>query len=176
MKDKCINSQALYGFFKPGLYLVCQAFIVGIVISLLLFLLIILVNFAQASESISIKNPEEVGQGSLLFKNNKQEYIAMDTLNTQVNMSISGLTNHTTVTQTFRNTSEQNIEAVYIFPLPENSSVEKFTLIVGDEIIEGKIMEKKAASKVYTEAKKQGKQTAIIKQQRPNMIRLCIYV
>ncbi|MCU7834453.1 MAG: marine proteobacterial sortase target protein [gamma proteobacterium symbiont of Taylorina sp.] len=180
MKEKTINYQLFIELIKPGIFLIFQALVAGVVISTILTMIILSVSSAQADELLlnekslnkeSFENPEDVGQGSLLIQKNNHEYVPVDLLSTQVDISVNGLISRTKVTQIFSNQYEDNIEAIYVFPLPENSTIEKFTLIIGDEVIKGKIMEKKVAEHVYQQAKKAGKQSAVMKQQRPNIFK-----
>lgn len=171
MNEKHNYSQPLLNLIKPGFLVVFQAVITGVFISTVLSLLIVFINSAQAGEANSFNNPEDVGQGSLLIKNSPQQYTPMALLKTDVNININGLVSVTKVTQIFSNTSNENIEAIYVFPLPENASIDKFTLTIGDELIEGKIMEKKEAQHIYEQAKKEGKKSAIMNQQRANIFK-----
>jgi len=170
MKYKSIHSQSVVELIKPGILLILQALVAGVLISMILALFIFSVNSVQAGMP-AFNHPDEVGQGSLLFQDDKQKFISVDLLDTQVDIAVNGLISRTKVSQVFRNRSENNIEAIYVFPLPENASIEKFLLRVGDELIEGKIMEKEAADLVYEQAKNQGKKSAIMKQQRPNVFK-----
>ncbi|KAH8895424.1 VIT-domain-containing protein [Thozetella sp. PMI_491] len=71
----------------------------------------------------------------------------------------------TTVTQTFVNSSEQDIEEmVYSFPLYYGISVVSFTATVGDVVIHGVVMEKDQARQTYREAVEQGKAAGLLEQ------------
>ena len=56
---------------------------------------------------------------------------------TDVKAEISGFLSRVTVTQEFTNPFKEKIEAVYTFPLPDNSAVDDMTMIVGDRTVEG---------------------------------------
>jgi len=168
---EAIINKGKYRFtiIKEGTLLLCQAILIGILASLILGLLILFVAPANANEAIQFKQLEEVGQGSLLQQMETGEYSAMPLLDTRVNMSVSGLINKTQLTQTFKNNTADKIEAIYVFPLPENAVVERFKLIIGEQIIEGQIKEKQQAKSIYQKAKTQGKQAALMVQHRPNI-------
>lgn len=55
----------------------------------------------------------------------------------------------TTITQTFKNTSEQTLEARYLFPLPKDANFSSLTLTVNGKALEGKILEKSEAKATY---------------------------
>ncbi len=57
----------------------------------------------------------------------------------------------TTITQTYKNTSGQTLEARYLFPLPPDANFSSFTLTVNDKALEGKILEKQEARNTYQE-------------------------
>ncbi|MGB1799406.1 MAG: marine proteobacterial sortase target protein [Gammaproteobacteria bacterium] len=120
------------------------------------------------NETNTVKNINEVGQASLLFKHNGQ-YREEAQLNTDVAMKVTGMINRVTVKQSFSNTTDNWQEGIYVFPLPENAAVDHMRLKIGERIIEGQIKEKQAAKKIYTQAKKQGKQAALTEQERPNI-------
>jgi Ca-activated chloride channel homolog len=147
-------------------------------VSIILFVLFILFNSMpvnageQIEETINetdiVKNIADVGQGTLLFKQDKQ-YSKAAQLNIDVEMSVTGMINRVSVTQTFSNTTDNWQEGIYVFPLPENAAVDHMRLKIGERIIEGQIKEKQAAKKIYKQAKQQGKQAALTEQERPNI-------
>jgi len=115
-----------------------------------------------------ISNFDELGQGTLLFKqNNKYKRAAQ--LNIDVAMNITGMISRVSIIQSFSNTTNDWQEGVYVFPLPEYAAVDHMRLKIGERIIEGQIKEKEAAKKTYRQAKKQGKQAALTEQERPNI-------
>ena len=88
---------------------------------------------------------------------------------TDVKAKVSGFVSRVTVTQVFENPSKEHIEAIYIFPLPQNSAVDSMTMKIGKRTIRGIIKEKEEARKIYEAAKKQGKAAALLDQERPNI-------
>ncbi len=88
---------------------------------------------------------------------------------TKVKADISGFLARVTVQQEFTNNFNQPIEAVYIFPLSENSAVDDMTMKIGSRTIRGKIKKKEEARKIYEVAKSQGKTASLLDQERPNV-------
>ncbi len=88
---------------------------------------------------------------------------------TDVQAEISGAIGRVTVTQEFVNTSADKIEAVYVFPLPQNAAVDDMTMQVGDRTIRGVIKQRDEARKIYEQAKQQGHVAALLDQERPNI-------
>jgi Ca-activated chloride channel homolog len=120
------------------------------------------------NEADIVNDLAEVGQGTLLFKQDKQFSKAAQ-LDIDVAMTITGMINRVSVTQSFSNTTDHWQEGIYVFPLPENAAVDHMRLRIGERIIEGQIQEKQEAKKTYQQAKKQGKQAALTEQERPNI-------
>ncbi len=90
-------------------------------------------------------------------------------LGQQVRISVNGITAKAVVRQEFANGSDQWIEAVYAFPLPDESAVERLRMHVGERIIEGEIKEKKEARRIYEQARSEGKKSSLLVQKRPNI-------
>jgi len=92
-----------------------------------------------------------------------------DMLSTEISSVISGFIVRTTVRQEFRNPSDEWMEGMYQFPLPDDAAVDAMTLIIGERRIVSEIQEKHEAEKTYKKAAAEGKKTALLRQQRPNM-------
>ncbi len=90
-------------------------------------------------------------------------------LNTKVTMTISGLIARTTVSQQFSNPSDEWVEGVYVFPLPEQAAVDHLRMKIGGRIIEGQIQERAQAKKTYANAKAKGQRASLLEQERSNI-------
>jgi len=111
---------------------------------------------------------EEVKSGSLFFKE-KEGYFADIAQQSQFKVTINGLISRVDLTQTFQNKTDDWLEAVYVFPLAENSAVDGMTMEIGKRKIVGEIKEKRLAKKLYQQAKRIGKKASLVSQQRPNL-------
>jgi Ca-activated chloride channel family protein len=58
---------------------------------------------------------------------------------------------------------------MYVFPLPENSAVDRLRMTIGERIVEGVIRERGAARKDYAQAKRSGQRAALLEQERANI-------
>jgi Ca-activated chloride channel family protein len=112
--------------------------------------------------------PDEMQSGNLLLRM-ESGYTTATLLNTDVQMSISGLVARVSVRQEFRNTSTDWVEGIYVFPLPDKAAVDRMRLRIGERFIEGEIQEKEQAKKTYEKAKKAGKKASLVEQQRANL-------
>ena len=88
---------------------------------------------------------------------------------TKVRIRVTGLVGRTHVVQLFRNPSEEWVEGVYVFPLPERAAVDTLRMKVGERVIEGQIQERAQARRTYEKAKREGKKASLLEQERPNI-------
>jgi len=92
----------------------------------------------------------------------------------KVKAYLNGRGSKVIITQMFKNTSKNAIEAVYKFPLPSDSAVCGFRAIIGDRIIRGEIEEKEKAFKIYDEALAKGDGAYLLDEERPNIFTLSV--
>ena len=118
----------------------------------------------------------EIRQGSVLFATNSDQtkFIAAPRLSQDVEIYISGMMARTMVRQRFVNDTDLWQEAIYVFPLPDESAVDQLRMKIGDRLIIGKIKEKEEAKKVYEQAKKEGKKASLLSQERPNVFTMAV--
>lgn len=88
---------------------------------------------------------------------------------TDVKAEITGFLARVNVTQEFENTASDKIEAVYVFPLPQNSAVDDMTLTVGDRVVKGLIKRREEARAIYEAARNSGRVAGLLDQERPNI-------
>ena len=130
-----------------------------------LALLLVLQAWPAAAEDVT---PGDAQAGTLLWRM-QQGFVAATTLNTDVEMQISGMVARVSVRQEFRNEGSEWTEGTYVFPLPDKAAVDRMRLHIGDRFIEGEIREKEQAKKEYEEARRAGKKTSLVQQQRANL-------
>ena len=78
-----------------------------------------------------------------------------------VNVVINNGFAMTEVQQTFYNPNNQDIEAMYSFPLPKNASLSEVTIYVGEREINGEVLEKQKAQQVYEDEKSRGNEAGL---------------
>lgn len=91
---------------------------------------------------------------------------------TEVSASVSGVIADVTVTQSYSNTGQSPIEAVYVFPASTRAAVHGVEMRIGERIIRSKVEEKQQARKTYAKAKRENKTTSLLEQERPNVFRM----
>ena len=116
---------------------------------------------------ISEKAPAIGGQ--LRLVDAKDEALFSTLNHTDVKAQISGGIALVTVEQQFSNPSKTPVEAVYTFPLPDDAAVNAMEFTVGKRRIVGEIKRREEARQIYDQAKSEGKRTALLDQERPNI-------
>ncbi|HVE58799.1 MAG TPA: VIT domain-containing protein, partial [Pyrinomonadaceae bacterium] len=85
---------------------------------------------------------QNVTQGALYASGKGMSLGECPLKNTSVKADISGFLARVTVTQEFENSFAEPIEAVYTFPLSQNSAVDAMTMKIGERTILGRIMKR----------------------------------
>jgi Ca-activated chloride channel homolog len=114
-----------------------------------------------------ISTSHDPGQGALHATVGEKTW-ALPLLHTDVDAEISATVVDVQLTQTFANPFDQTIEALYLFPLPEDAAVDDMWMQVGDQFVMAEIHRTKEAEQIYEEAKDEGKTAALLQQWRPN--------
>jgi len=113
---------------------------------------------------------ERPGCGALMAKlPDVEKEVPVPLKHTSVVGNIDGYIATVDVTQQFHNPYASRIEAVYVFPLPENAAVNEFVMTVGDRRIRGIIREREQAERIYNEARSQGHVASLLTEERPNI-------
>ncbi len=146
--------------------LIFTALLVVIGVFLLLFSNYVSASSADDYPQVSMSN---IREGSLLIKSSSNSYQKIPLLHTDVEMNISGMISRSKIKQHFKNTSNNWIQAIYVFPLPETAAVDQMRMRIGERIIEAEIKERQQAKKIYEQAKRAGKKAALVEQERPNL-------
>lgn len=89
--------------------------------------------------------------------------------NTDVKGKISGNISRVEVTQTFQNPYDKPLEAIYVFPLPDQAAVDDMEIKIGDRVIKGDIKKREEAKEIYDRARKEGRTAGLLEQERDNI-------
>ena len=115
-------------------------------------------------------NAHEAKAGTLLVRTNDQDQLRpVPMLATDVTINVTGIVSRSVVTQHFKNPTDQWLEGIYVFPLPDTAAVDTLSMKIGERVIIGEIKERKQAKKIYEQAKSQGKKASLLEQERPNI-------
>lgn len=118
---------------------------------------------------------DQAGAGALMLRTQEPgRFVQAPMVSSDIKVDISGPVARTVITQRFVNPSGRWVEAVYAFPLPEDSAVDTLRMRIGDRFVQGRIEERAAARKQYEQAKQDGKRASLVEQQRPNLFQTSV--
>jgi Ca-activated chloride channel homolog len=124
-------------------------------------------NSEQDKNSVVGQKNKEPGGLFFKTKDGKQQVFPLK--HTEVKAKISGNISRVEVTQTFENPLTDPLEAIYVFPLPDQSAVDDMEIKIGDRTIKGLIKKREEAQKIYEQAKKEGRTAGLLEQERDNI-------
>src|SRR5690348_10420990 len=124
----------------------------------LLALLVAVLSAAALVAAAPEDEFDEPSQGGMLMLRGKGVAEAMPAvrLGTDVTVKVSGPVARFTVTQAFRNTSREWMEASYLYPLPDDGAVDELKMVVGDRVFVGRIKPREEAREIYEAALENG--------------------
>lgn len=79
-----------------------------------------------------------------------------------VEVHIDGMVAETKVDQVFVNESRFPVEGTYVFPLPEDAAISQFDLIVDGQRLEGKLLDRDEARRIYEEIVRRQRDPALL--------------
>lgn len=123
---------------------------------------------APMDRSVSSSARSPIPGGLFVQEQNGQKQ-SFPLQHTEVMARVSGNVSRVEVTQTFTNPFKNPLEAVYVFPLPDEAAVDDMEIKVGNRIIRGLIKKREEAKKVFEQAKKEGKTAGLLEQERDNV-------
>lgn len=112
---------------------------------------------------------EDLRQGELLVPGPAGYTTKALRLDQDVSIRISGIAARVTVTQEFENSSAEWVDGLYVFPLPEESAVDRLRMRVGEREIVGEIKEREEAGALFEKARQEGRKSSLLVQNRPNI-------
>jgi Ca-activated chloride channel family protein len=114
------------------------------------------------------------GAHGLLIPEDKQlPPLAM--LNHKVTIKLEDQVAITHVEQTFRNHTDRQLEATYIFPVPKGASVSKFTMWVNGKEVHGELLPADKAREVYTSIVRRTQDPGLLEYIGNNLLRMRVF-
>jgi Ca-activated chloride channel family protein len=126
-------------------------------------------SLSSSARAESSVRPDDARSGSLILKTEGEGYTDAARLGIDVDVTVSGPTLRARVTQVFRNTTKDWVEAIYVYPLPDGGAVDTLKMVIGDRVVVGNIKERQQARAIYEQAKQNGQKAALAEQERPNI-------
>ncbi len=96
-------------------------------------------------------------------------------VNHRVNIVLEDQVAITTVEQSFRNHTDRQLEATYIFPLPKGANVNKFTMWVDGREQAGELLDSKKAAEIYQSVVRRTQDPGLLEYMGNNMMRLKVF-
>ena len=124
---------------------------------------------ARAQPSGETPPPLRPSEPSLVGRTPSGSRVVVPLRHTDVVIDVRGLVAAATVTQRYVNDSAEPLEAVYVFPLPNEAAVYDLEMTIGDRRIKSVIQERAEAQRTYEAARVEGKRAALVDQERPNI-------
>ena len=115
---------------------------------------------------------EQVRGAGLMFRGEAPDrFLAAPEVATDVAIRVTGVIARVRVRQLFYgwNPTDGWLEGIYLFPLPERAAVDRLRMVIGRRLVEGRIEERRAAERIYAEAKAAGRKAALLSSERPNI-------
>jgi Ca-activated chloride channel family protein len=92
-----------------------------------------------------------------------------------VNVEIVNQVAKTSIDQVFINNHNREIEGTFIFPLPKKAAISEFAMYIGDKRVEGEILDRDKARKIYEDIVRKLKDPALLEYVGRNMFRARVY-
>ena len=92
-----------------------------------------------------------------------------------VDIKIDNQIAQTKVDQIFINNFHRDIEGTYIFPIPEDASISKFSMFIGGEEIKGMILDRQEARRIYEDIVRRKKDPALLEYFKDGMFKASVY-
>lgn len=100
---------------------------------------------------------------------------AYDVHKIRINAIIENSIARTTVTQTIRNTTDHDLEVEFFFPLPANTVIQDFTMMVNGQEIPGKLLKKEEAKSIYESIVRQHRDPALMEFVGYNLFKTSVF-
>ncbi len=118
---------------------------------------------------------DQIRHPALLLKTSQPGvFLEAPTVKTEISLRVRGIVARGLVRQQFENTTSRCVEAVYVFPLSDGATVDAMRMRVGQRTITGEIRERQEASRVYEQAKSEGRRASLLEQHRPNVFTVSV--
>lgn len=79
------------------------------------------------------------------------------------------------IEQVFKNSTDRDLEAVYVFPLPENASIADFAMYINGKRMSGELVEKDKARSIYEDIVRRLKDPGLLEYMGGNLFRISVY-
>jgi len=93
----------------------------------------------------------------------------------RVQVSINNLVAQTTVKQAFQNSTDRQLEATFLFPLPPGASVTEFSMMINGKKMVGELVEKQRARQIYQDIVRRMKDPGLLEYLGSNLFKASVF-
>jgi Ca-activated chloride channel family protein len=113
------------------------------------------------------------GAGMLIPKDGSVPPLAIK--HQRVDISIKDGVATARIEQVFKNSTNRDLEAVYIFPLPLNAAIADFAMYIDGKRMSGELVEKDKARKIYQDIVRRMKDPGLLEHMGGTLFRVSVY-
>ena len=113
------------------------------------------------------------GSGMLIPKDQDVPPLAIE--HQRVDIQIKDGVATARIEQVFKNSVDRNLEAVYVFPLPENASISDFAMYINGKRVSGELVEKDKARRTYEDIVRRLKDPGLLEHLGGNLFRVSVF-
>ena len=135
-------------------------------------LIVLMIISSTTQAQVSENSDDKTLSPYFIILGDDDAKINMPLESTTANVDIVGVIADVKITQTYTNTGEKPIEAIYVFPASTKAAVYHMKMTIGERTIEARIEEKQKAREDYEAAKQNGQTASLLEQQRPNVFQM----
>ncbi len=129
--------------------------------------------FALALSALLLSESGAAASGMLLPKDDTLPPLAI--VNQRVAISIESGVAEVTIEQVFRNHTDRDLEAVYVFPLPADAVIADFAMTIDGRRVSGELVEKDRARQIYRDIVRRLQDPGLLEYLGGNLFRISIY-
>jgi len=79
------------------------------------------------------------------------------------------------IEQVFKNSTNRDLEAIYVFPLPEGATIADFAMYINGKRMSGEVVEKGKARKIYQDIVRRMKDPGLLEHMGDNLFKVSVY-
>lgn len=113
--------------------------------------------------------------GFIVVRRESSYIFPLEVLNHNVKVKIDNNISETIIDQTFYNPLKRTLEGEYIFPIPKNAVIKRFSMFINGREVKAELLEKNKARRIYERIVRKMKDPALLEYYKNNMFRVRIY-
>lgn len=122
---------------------------------------------------LAISHSVCLGSGMLIPKDKSLPPLAIKYQRVDIRVKDSVAT--AKIEQVFKNSTNRDLEAIYVFPLPEGATIADFAMYINGKRMSGEVVEKGKARKIYQDIVRRMKDPGLLEHMGDNLFRVSVY-